>query len=138
RGGSAGAPGSGGAGTVPGSATGDAGTASAGTGGGAGSGTGGTGASRGSDGGAGASTATGAFVNNYDGARATTESLDSAWTFHLGDVSGAQAAMFDDSSWTTLDVPHDWSIALPFNQSSASGAGGGYLDGGLGWYRKAF
>ena len=58
--------------------------------------------------------------------------------FHLGDVTGAQATAFDDSSWTALDVPHDWSISLPFNQGSAAGAGGGYLDGGVGWYRKTF
>ena len=65
-------------------------------------------------------------------------SFDAAWKFHLGDVTGAQATTFDDSSWTALNVPHDWSISLAFNQSSASGPGGGYLDGGQGWYRKTF
>jgi beta-galactosidase len=75
--------------------------------------------------------------NNYDGARATTVSLDASWKFHLGDVSGAEAPAFDDSAWASLDVPHDWSISLPFNQSSASSFSGGYLDGGLGWYRKS-
>jgi beta-galactosidase len=64
--------------------------------------------------------------------------FDASWRFHLGDVTGAQAATFDDSAWTALNVPHDWSIALPFNQGSAAGAGGGYLDGGVGWYRKTF
>ena len=65
-------------------------------------------------------------------------SFDSTWKFHLGDVTNAQTTTFDDSSWTALDVPHDWSISLPFNQSSAASAGGGYLDGGTGWYRKTF
>lgn len=78
------------------------------------------------------------LINNYDGARTTTVTFDPGWKFHLGDVSGAQATTFDDSAWTSLDVPHDWSISLAFNQSSASGAGGGYLDGGTGWYRKTF
>jgi len=78
------------------------------------------------------------LVNNYDGARATTTSFDSDWKFHLGEVSGAQGATFDDSAWTSLDVPHDWSIALPFNQSSTATYEGGYLDGGIGWYRKTF
>ena len=32
------------------------------------------------------------------------------WRFHRGDVSGAEAASFDDSAWRTLDIPHDWSI----------------------------
>ena len=60
------------------------------------------------------------------------------WKFHLGDVSNAQTTTFDDSSWTSLDVPHDWSISLAFNQSSTATYEGGYLDGGLGWYRKTF
>ena len=77
-------------------------------------------------------------MNNYDGARATTVSFDTAWKFHLGDVSGAQATTFDDSSWTSLDVPHDWSISLSFTQNSPAGGGGGYLNGGTGWYRKTF
>jgi beta-galactosidase len=78
------------------------------------------------------------LVNNYDGARPTTVSFDAAWKFHLGDASGAQGATFDDSGWTSLDVPHDWSISLAFNQSSAATYEGGYLDGGIGWYRKTF
>jgi len=78
------------------------------------------------------------LVNTYDGARTTTVSFDSAWKFHLGDVTGAQATTFDDSAWTSLDVPHDWSISLAFNQGSKAGGGGGYLDGGTGWYRKTF
>jgi beta-galactosidase len=77
------------------------------------------------------------LVNNYDGARATTESLDLAWKFHLGDVSGAQATTFDDSSWTAVDVPHDWSVSLPFDQSSPGTYQSGYLDGGIGWYRRS-
>ncbi|HET7540855.1 MAG TPA: glycoside hydrolase family 2 TIM barrel-domain containing protein [Polyangiaceae bacterium] len=76
--------------------------------------------------------------NGYDGGRATTISFDADWKFHLGDTSGAQASAFDDSSWSALSVPHDWSISLPFNQKSPAGSGGGYLDGGVGWYRKTF
>ncbi len=78
------------------------------------------------------------LVNTYDGARTTTVSFDLGWKFKLGEASGAQATSFDDSSWTALDVPHDWSIGLAFNQSSAAKEGGGYLDGGIGWYRKTF
>ena len=110
-----------------------------GSGGQAGNGTGGVGASGAGGSGAGVgSSAPAAPVNTYDGSRQTTVSFDSAWKFHLGDVTSAQATTFDDSPWTSLAVPHDWSISLPFNQSSAAGPGGGYLDGGLGWYRKTF
>ena len=35
-------------------------------------------------------------------------------------------------------MPHDWSAELPFNKSSPAGGGGGFLDGGVGWYRKTF
>ena len=37
-----------------------------------------------------------------------------------------------------MNVPHDWSISLPFNQNSPASYSGGYLDGGTGWYRKTF
>ncbi len=77
-------------------------------------------------------------TNSYDGARSTTVSFDAAWKFHLGDVTGAQATTFNDTSWTALNVPHDWSISQPFEQNSPAGSGGGYLGGGVGWYRKTF
>jgi beta-galactosidase len=139
------AGGSGAGGALVGGASGAAGSASGGaagfmSGGAAGSASAGA---AGSNGGAAASGGGGSvtsetLVNRYDGARATTVSFDSGWKFHLGDVSGAEATAFDDSAWTSLDVPHDWSISLPFNQSSPTTFEGGYLDGGLGWYRKSF
>ena len=45
------------------------------------------------------------------------------------------AASYDDASWRTVSVPHDWSIALDFNASSPATYEGGYLDGGDAWYR---
>ncbi len=133
------APGGGAGGTGP---QGGAGNSAPGDGGAAAAGgsLGGTGGNGGADsGGSGGAVAPSPpFTNAYDGARASTVSLDVDWRFHLGDATGAQRPNFDDGSWTSLDVPHDWSISLPFNQSSAAGSGGGYLDGGVGWYRKRF
>lgn len=68
--------------------------------------------------------------------------LDS-WKFNLVSAtantaysSTAEAAAgFDDESWRTVSVPHDWSIALDFNASSPATYEGGYLDGGDAWYR---
>ncbi|HEV8550269.1 MAG TPA: glycoside hydrolase family 2 TIM barrel-domain containing protein, partial [Polyangiaceae bacterium] len=142
---SGGAPSSAGGGTggtTAGSAT-NGGVATSGGAGGAGpagasAGTAGSGGVAGQGGSAGTTGKTPALINNYDGARSSTLSFDLNWKFHLGDATGAEKTTFDDSSWTALDVPHDWSISLAFNQSSPSGAGGGYLDGGLGWYRKSF
>lgn len=67
-----------------------------------------------------------------------TLDFDAAWRFHLGDVTAAQEAAFDDAGWRTLDLPHDWSIEGPFSQDNPAGAHGGALPGGVGWYRKAF
>lgn len=69
-------------------------------------------------------------------------SLDS-WKFNLiattantAYSSTAEAAEgFDDASWRTVSVPHDWSVGLDFNSSSPATYEGGYLDGGDAWYR---
>lgn len=60
------------------------------------------------------------------------------WKFSLADVANGQEASLDDSSWRQLDLPHDWSIELPFEENSPTGVGGGALRGGIGWYRKNF
>ena len=65
-------------------------------------------------------------------------SFDEHWRFTRGDTSGAEQTRFDDSTWSLVNLPHDWSIAGPFSQDHPSGGGGGYLPGGVGWYRKTF
>ena len=65
-------------------------------------------------------------------------SFNDSWKFMRGDVTGAANLVFNDAAWRQLSLPHDWSIELPFNQNSPAGGGGGYLDGGTGWYRKSF
>jgi beta-galactosidase len=64
--------------------------------------------------------------------------FDFGWRFHLGDVKGAEAAAFNDSSWRPLDLPHDWSIEGSYDEHAPSGSSGGYLPTGIGWYRKTF
>jgi beta-galactosidase len=39
-----------------------------------------------------------------------TLSFDLDWRFHAGDINGAENSGYNDSSWLTVDVPHDWSI----------------------------
>ncbi|MFN2110450.1 MAG: glycoside hydrolase family 2 TIM barrel-domain containing protein, partial [Anaerolineae bacterium] len=63
---------------------------------------------------------------------------DTDWRFVQRDVSGAEAIAFDDADWRTLDLPHDWSIEGAFSEDAPCGGGGGYLPGGMGWYRKHF
>lgn len=60
------------------------------------------------------------------------------WKFNLGDVPEAKEAQFNDESWRTLNLPHDWSIEFPFDEKSPTGTGGGALRGGIAWYRKTF
>ena len=64
--------------------------------------------------------------------------FDKNWRFYLGDSANMAQPDFDDSSWRLLDVPHDWAIEGDFYVSNPSGAGGGALPGGIGWYRKHF
>ncbi len=67
-----------------------------------------------------------------------TRSFDSTWKFIKQDVPGAEQSSFNDASWRTLNVPHDWSIEGPYVENNTTGRGGGYLPDGIGWYRKTF
>lgn len=64
--------------------------------------------------------------------------FNEGWSFHLGEVAGAEAPGYDDSGWRELDLPHDWAIEGDFSKDNPSGTGGGALPGGIGWYRKSF
>jgi beta-galactosidase len=96
------------------------------------------------------------------------QSFDAGWKFHLGDAADpakdfnyrtasvfiktgraggtAIAPDFNDSSWRTLSLPHDWVVELPFANSPDSlvmahgykPVGGHYPATSIGWYRKHF
>src|SRR4051794_17703466 len=83
-------------------------------------------------------------------------SFDLGWLFHEGDIPfppiighqvsynnakagqawGAAAPRFDDSSWKTVDLPHDWAVDQPFDQNANISQG--YRPRGMGWYRRYF
>jgi len=65
------------------------------------------------------------------------KSFDEGWKFHLGELADAPNTTLDDSQWKSLDLPHDWSIELPFSQETGIAATGQTV-GGIGWYRKKF
>ncbi|HTL08825.1 MAG TPA: beta-galactosidase GalB [Chitinophagaceae bacterium] len=67
-----------------------------------------------------------------------TVGFNQQWKFFLGDAPAAADAGFDDAAWRSVQLPHDWSIELPFDSTSPTGTGGGALRGGLAWYRKTF
>ncbi|WP_282135226.1 glycoside hydrolase family 2 TIM barrel-domain containing protein [Seonamhaeicola maritimus] len=60
------------------------------------------------------------------------------WHFFLEDNASFSKENFDSSSWEVLNVPHDWSFEKGVRQGGDQGQGGGYHDGGIGWYRKTF
>lgn len=92
--------------------------------------------------------------------------LDTGWKFHLGDAAsiegdfgygqallyakagesgGAADPAFDDSSWRTLDLPHDWAVEQAFvkvddDNVTAHGykpIGRQFPKTTIGWYRKS-
>jgi beta-galactosidase len=94
--------------------------------------------------------------------------FDENWKFHLGHASDplkdfnysittifsksgksdgtAINPKFDDKSWRTLDLPHDWAVELPFAYADNfdvmshgyKPVGGLYPQNSIGWYRKHF
>ena len=58
------------------------------------------------------------------------------WKFYLGDNNSAYGTNFNDSSWETVTLPHDFSISQSF--TTYGEAESGFLPGGTGWYRKKF
>jgi beta-galactosidase len=78
-----------------------------------------------------------------------TISFDAAWSFSKDNVIDAEQPSFDDSNWTKVNLPHDWSIedlpnqtpdkvVGPFSKNSIGRASTGWTVGGTGWYRKKF
>ena len=65
-------------------------------------------------------------------------SFDKGWLFVLTDSAGMQKSEYADGHWRRLNLPHDWAIEGDFSPSNPSGASGGALPGGIGWYRKHF
>lgn len=76
--------------------------------------------------------------------------LNGSWKFVRDSVPNAHESDFDDSGWTTVDLPHDFSILDlsgengpdqigPFSKSAVgNGNSTGHIPGGTGWYRKTF
>ena len=62
--------------------------------------------------------------------------FDKGWLFQLNEKLTVADAMKSNDGWRRLDLPHDWAIEGDFYAGNPSGAGGGALPGGVGWYRK--
>ncbi|MDR2234468.1 MAG: DUF4982 domain-containing protein [Tannerella sp.] len=70
--------------------------------------------------------------------------FDRDWKFVRNDIPGYEEVTFDDSSWRTLDLPHDYSIEdiagteSPFSPDAVGYTHVGFTVGGTAWYRKSF
>jgi len=93
--------------------------------------------------------------------------LDFGWRFHLGDAaspekdfdygimeslakaevaSGPARPDFNDSTWRTVNLPHDWAVELPFvdvndktvNDHGYKPLGREFPSTSIGWYRRMF
>ena len=72
----------------------------------------------------------------YNGLRG--HSFNEGWKFCKGDIIEGQNISYNDSNWEEVVLPHDWSIFNPIYRESPASHHGGYMDGGIGWYRKTF
>jgi beta-galactosidase len=95
-------------------------------------------------------------ITQFSFAQERTEiCLTDGWKFHKGKAESAFQKDFDDASWETVSVPHDWAIFGPFDKeidkqvvaieqngekvaSEKTGRTGSLPYIGDGWYRKAF
>ena len=82
--------------------------------------------------------------------------MDFGWKFHLGDEwgiaerlskagqsTGPASARFNDSTWRSLNLPHDWAVELPFDQNADLShgfkpVGPRFASNNVGWYRRSF
>ena len=64
------------------------------------------------------------------------DNFDNDWRFTLHDSVNYQETGYDDSNWSDVKLPHDWSIHMSANKEN--GAPMGFYPGGVGWYRKTF
>jgi beta-galactosidase len=111
------------------------------------------------------------FISAFSLAQTTIRkkiNIDENWKFHFGNAadpgkdfnygianifskSGGAAgtpidSRFNDSSWRTLNLPHDWAVELPFTQTDDMNVethgykpvGGLFPGTSIGWYRKHF
>ena len=62
--------------------------------------------------------------------------FDENWKFTYGDQTGAENPAFNDGAWENIQIPHDYSLKLPYTRQGE--AESGYKLGGIGWYRKEF
>jgi hypothetical protein len=80
----------------------------------------------------------GGCVNNAEKSGIRRISFDNDWQFHYGDIDYIPEAEITGEGWKHVDLPHDWSVEMPFSKESEGGKSTGHFSGGSGWYVKTF
>src|SRR5882672_8301397 len=63
---------------------------------------------------------------------------------HMGENVSTVQTNFDDSAWQSINLPHDWVVALPFDSTADTSHGYKSMITGaksattIGWYRRTF
>jgi len=65
------------------------------------------------------------------------------WKFLLGEAKNAHRIEYNDRTWKSVDLPHDWVIEQPFERGESGGYTAQNMQGffawrGVCWYRKEF
>lgn len=83
----------------------------------------------------------GVFITGARAGTGRTEiNLNTGWRFNFGETSGAEAAEFDDTNWSRIDIPHTWNAldgqdGAKAKPAMSAGMRGDYARGS-GWYRR--
>lgn len=86
------------------------------------------------------------FGNAADPAKDFNYSIATIFSKSGGAFRTAIDPRFNDSTWRTLDLPHDWAVELPFVETPSfdveshgyKPVGGLFPETSIGWYRKHF
>lgn len=67
------------------------------------------------------------------------QDFNQGWLFALGEMDSNynNTEYSCGEEWSSVSIPHDWSIESGYTQIDAAGSNG-FLPGGVGWYRKEF
>lgn len=59
------------------------------------------------------------------------ENFNLDWYFYHGENE-------EEDAYSPVKLPHDWSLSYPWREDAPSCGSGGYVETGIGWYRKTF
>ncbi len=66
-----------------------------------------------------------------------TIKISTDWKFIQKDIPAAEKIDYNDTSWESVNLPHDWSISKPFSKENPSFSRGAWLPAGVSYYRKS-